>query len=110
MLTTIAIVDRLNDWKGWSDYRVAQMLEVTHQTVSKWRKKGAIMSNETAVKAAEILGLPEEFILAGIELERSLNSTSEAAQQSILDMVAEYKKDEIEAAEKAMAKDKERAA
>ncbi len=101
MLTTVAIVDRLNEWKGWSDYRCAQMLEVSHQAIQHWRKKGGVMKNETALKAAEILGLPEEVLLASIELERSLNTPAEAAQGRILGVVESAYKDQILAAERA---------
>ncbi len=104
MLTTIGIVDRLNEWKGWSDYRVAQMLEVSPQAVQKWRKFGVIMSDATALKAAEILGLPEEIVKSSIQLERDRNTPAEEPQSRILDLVCKAHKKEIKAFEQSLGK------
>lgn len=98
MFTTINIVDRLNEWKGWTDYRVARMLEVSPQAVQHWRNKGGIMKDETAVKAAELLGLPAEVILSSIHLERARGTRAFDPLQKIYDMVEEAEKDEIKAA------------
>jgi len=76
MITTIAIVDRLKEINSWSDYRVARMLEVNPQSVSAWRKKGYVMTDETALKASELLGLDEAFVLANIHAERAVNTPS----------------------------------
>ena len=101
MITTIKIIDRLNEWKGWSDYRIAKMLEVSHQAVSKWRNKGVIMSDDAAIKAAEILRLPPEFILANIHAERALNSPAYGAAESIAEAIEEKFKEEIKGSEAA---------
>ena len=99
MITTVSIVDRLNEWKGWTDYRVSKMLEVSPQAVQHWRKSGVVMSDETAMKAAEILGLPPEFILANIHAERAKNTVSYEPLERLANLVEKENKKAIEAAE-----------
>lgn len=97
MLTTIAILDRLKAWKNWSDYRIAKQLEVSQQTISGYRNRGRVMNDETAEKAADLLGLPREFILANIHAERALNSPAFQTLEHILEMIEEAQREEIEA-------------
>ncbi|GAA6154460.1 helix-turn-helix domain-containing protein [Pseudoteredinibacter isoporae] len=104
MITTIAIVDRLRETNDWSDYRVAQELEVSHQAVSRWRKTGSTMADETAIKAAELLGLPPEFILSNIQAERAINSPVFDNLRKIADMVETQMKDKIDPKKKPKSK------
>jgi len=76
MITTIALADRLKEINNWSDYRLARQLEITPQTINGWRNKGKIMTDGSALKAAELLGLDEAFVLANIHAERAVNTPS----------------------------------
>lgn len=70
MYTTLQLVDlikKTND--NCSDYRVAKLLKITTQSVSKWRNGKNRMSEEAARKAAELLGLDEKYVVACIHAE-----------------------------------------
>lgn len=91
MITSLSIIERLNEWKGWSYYRIAQELEVSQPTVLRWKNHGTSMSDETAVKAAEILGLDPAFMLANIHSERAQNEY----EKKHLDRLIEFAKQAV---------------
>ena len=53
-----------------SDYAVAKLLGVSRQWVSHYRR-GRTFSDETAVKVAQLLGIPPGIILADMHAERA---------------------------------------
>jgi hypothetical protein len=56
-----------------SDYALAPHLDLTTQAISKLRTRPLVMSNTTAVKIAEILGIDPMRAIADAELERGTN-------------------------------------
>lgn len=84
MLTTNAILDLLKDNFG-SDYKTAKVLGTTTQRISKMRCNDGIMTDEQGLKAAEILDLDEEFIIASLVAERSKTSPAYSILQRIAD-------------------------
>lgn len=56
---------------GVSDYRLAKNLDVTPQAVSKWKKGNHTLSDEMAIRVAEILGLDTDYVLLSIYAERT---------------------------------------
>jgi hypothetical protein len=63
---------------GASDYRAAQLLEVKPQTVYRWVKGEAYMSDDVGLRAAEMLGLDPGKVLISLHIEREKgNATSQ---------------------------------
>lgn len=54
-----------------SDYRAADILGVTRSTVSKWRQGKGGMSEETALRAAHLIGYDPAYVLLRIQLEQA---------------------------------------
>lgn len=54
-----------------SDYAVHKLLGVTYQQISNYRKGKSLMGDEAALKAAELLQLPPDYLLACLHAERS---------------------------------------
>lgn len=72
MNATVTYLEQLQAAHGGaSDYRAAKILGITHQTVSKWRNRGTQMKDETALKVAQLLGLPPIRIIASIHAEQA---------------------------------------
>jgi hypothetical protein len=73
------VIDYLNDLKEklGSDYKAAKMLEVEKQTISNIRRRG-LMSDETAVKVADLLGVPREEVLIAAAIARSEGEVKES--------------------------------
>lgn len=67
-----AIVDYLDDLKGktGSDYATAKALKITKESVSKIRSRGQ-MSDETALKIADLLGVNRSEVLMAATIARS---------------------------------------
>lgn len=54
-----------------SDYAVHKLLGVTHQQIGNYRKGKCLMGDEAALKAADLLDLPADYLLACLHAERS---------------------------------------
>ncbi len=73
---------------GWSDYKLAQQLEVSPTAVRLWKKRGSVMNDRAGQIAAELLGIPEKLVLLSLAAERALAEPSgrylaEAAEDAI---------------------------
>jgi len=69
-MTTLDLLTRFKAHHGGiTDYRAAKMLDIKHQTISAWKRGGA-MSDETGVKVAESIGLDPVKVLIDLHLER----------------------------------------
>lgn len=77
-MNTIELLTRLKAaHNGASDYRMAKILGVSHQTVYHWKAGRSLMSNEVGIRAAELLGLDPAKVVIDLEIERNEgNSTS----------------------------------
>jgi hypothetical protein len=69
MKSIINYLDELKEKLG-SDYRIAARMEVDKTVIAKIRKRNAI-SDENAVKMADLLGIPREEILIAAAIARS---------------------------------------
>jgi len=85
MITTIDILEKIRELNRWSDYRAAKELGISPNTVSSWRRRGSVMNDEIGVKAAEILGLEEKFILMCLQAERTVGSPVFQYLQEVVD-------------------------
>ena len=79
-------IDRLKASQGIeSDYRVAQVLEVSKQTVSTYRAKpDATMDEQTSIRVAKLLGVNP----AGLVLDQVAERTQSPELRSTLSALA----------------------
>lgn len=78
-MSTIEFLDRVREAHSIrSDYALAERLGLTRQQVSKYRSRKDYMSDETAARVAELLGVDPGFVLATIHAERSKNDDTRA--------------------------------
>ena len=79
-------IDRLKVSQGIeSDYRVAQVLEVSKQTVSTYRaKQDATMDEQTSIKVARLLGVNP----AGLVLDQVAERTQSPELRTTLSALA----------------------
>lgn len=77
-MTTIELLNSLQAaYDGASPYRIAKILGVRSQTVYQWTNGHGTMSDETGIKAAELLGLDAGKVLLHLHIERGKgNATS----------------------------------
>jgi predicted transcriptional regulator len=81
---TAALLDRLSKkLNGASDYKIASELHVTRATVSKWRVGKGTMSDETAVRVAELLEENPAYVLALVQSERTQSPSAEKVWKKI---------------------------
>lgn len=74
-------IDRVKSAQGWdSDYRAAKELGITRGAMSQIRTgDSATLREETAVKVAQVLGIPVAGIIIDQAAERSKNPEVRAA-------------------------------
>lgn len=77
MLKTVEFFDLIKQIRNLpSDYALAKLLGVTPASISKHRRQSFGMSNELAIKCAEILGYDPAYVLICANFERA-NCTAE---------------------------------
>lgn len=54
--------------KSW--YGLHKLLRVSQPTPLRWKNDGGTFDDETAIKVAKILEMPEEYVLADMAIER----------------------------------------
>ena len=69
-----------------SDYMFAKITGFSRTSVSNWQN-GLSMSDEHAVKVAEICGLPVSVVIAWVHAERSKCPQAKAALQQAADQL-----------------------
>ncbi len=69
---------------GASDYRVAIILGISHQTISAWRNGRTQMNIETTTKVANELGLDPATVWAKVQLDGARTPASRQVWQAIL--------------------------
>jgi hypothetical protein len=75
MITTLDLLELVKKtYENCSDYRAAQLLEISRQTPSTWIHRGSVMDDKTAIKAALLCNLDPEYVLACIAAERAKDS------------------------------------
>lgn len=86
MITTSKLLAALKKAHGdCSDYRIAKILDVAKTTVSRWSCGHGYMSEETARKAAQILGWDETYTIACIHAEGMKGSETYPIWKEICD-------------------------
>jgi transcriptional regulator with XRE-family HTH domain len=71
MKTSAEWLDALQTRYGWeTDYVTARNLGTSRSNVSHWRTGYSSMDDETALKIAALLSIPEGYILACVQAER----------------------------------------
>ncbi|MFC6635759.1 hypothetical protein [Microbulbifer taiwanensis] len=88
MYKTMLLYEQIKKVTDWSDYKLAQELEVSQTTVIDWKKKRYVMNDRAGQIAAELLGIPEKLVLLSLAAERAMNELSgpylaEAAESAI---------------------------
>lgn len=72
--TTVEFLDALKARKGLStDYQLFKALGWKQTTVSSYRRGRSAMAGPHAIRVADELGLPREYVLACMEAERENN-------------------------------------
>lgn len=71
MITTSKLLAAIKkSHSNCSDYQVAKLLNVTRGTVSCWARKKTYMSEQVARKAAQLLALDEDYVVACVHAEQ----------------------------------------
>jgi transcriptional regulator with XRE-family HTH domain len=82
-MTTGEIIQSKRKQKGWSQDQLAERLNISRQSVSKWEQDLALPDLENGLKLCETLGITVEELLHPKETEVTpINPTSENAFQS----------------------------
>jgi len=79
MKSILSYLDDLKEKNG-SDYKTAQMLKITKESVSQIRKRGTV-SDETAIKMADLLGINQSEVLIAAAIARSEGDVRSAWEQ-----------------------------
>ena len=75
MKKTLDYIDQLAALKGWeTDYQIAKGLGIKTPTMTRYRRHGGTLDNDTAWKVAEGLGIDAVEIIAAAEIERAERS------------------------------------
>ena len=82
MDTLDKLLDTLSERAG-SDRKIAPMLGVAFATISAWRTRRAFPEDDQAVKLAELLKMPDEYVLAVVRSERTKSERAKKAWRRI---------------------------
>lgn len=75
LLTTIEIAERVKSLIPKPSFdKIGMRLQINGETVRQWYHNDRIMSDDTAMTAAELLNLDPEMVLTSIAAERALKS------------------------------------
>ncbi|MFL1484909.1 helix-turn-helix domain-containing protein [Marinobacter sp. LN3S78] len=73
---------------GCSDYRIAQLLDVSRSCVSRWSKGNGTIGDEPAARLADLCGLDPVEVLTEIYIERSPSETTRHYFEEVLKRTA----------------------
>lgn len=82
-MKSVDYLDAIKREYDCSDYRAAQLLEVTKQTVSHIRT-GRSMGEATAIRAAALLGLDPAEVLISVQIERLKDEQAKRILQRVV--------------------------
>lgn len=86
MKTTIEFLDELKARNGGiSDYAVAKILGVTHQTISKYRVGKDYLGDSTAIRVAQLLEIDPAIIVAAMHAERAKSEDEKTVWREIFE-------------------------
>jgi len=88
-MKTIDFLDRVKEAHSLpSDYALAPFLGVSRAQVSKYRNHKDYLSDVTAIRIAELLGLDAGYVMACIHAERSSNDETRAVWEQVADKMS----------------------
>ncbi|WP_163557140.1 helix-turn-helix domain-containing protein [Halomonas sp. NO4] len=83
-MNTLELLTRLKAAHGGaSDYRIAQILGVKHQTVYRWKNGQGTMSDETGIRVAEELGIDPKTVVVDLHIEREAGNVASPVWKAI---------------------------
>jgi hypothetical protein len=86
MNTTCDFLDAIKSRHGVpSDYALAKLLGVTHQTISKYRVGKDFLGDSMAIQVAKLLEVDTAVILAAVHCERAKKPDEKAAWSAMLE-------------------------
>jgi len=71
-----------------SDYALAKLLGTSRAAVSRYRRKQETFSDATALKVAELLGIPSGRVLVDMQIQRAHTPQQRAAWREILERIS----------------------
>lgn len=71
-------------YDGCSDYRIAQLLQVSKSCVSRWSQGKGTIGDEPAARLADLCGLDTVEVLTEIYIERSKSSVTKHYFEEVL--------------------------
>jgi transcriptional regulator with XRE-family HTH domain len=77
MHTTTSLIDAIAKKLQCNDSEVSRQLGMTRSGISHARSRGSVFDEDSAKKAAEILGLPVDEVLLDIQVERAAQKNPE---------------------------------
>lgn len=73
-----ALLDALRERAGGSDRKAAPLVGVSQATISLWRRGMNYPDDEQALKIADVLQLPPEYVLAAVRADRTSSRKARA--------------------------------
>lgn len=68
-----------------SDYKLAQILDITRQQMSNYRTRGEQFGEETCMKVASILEIDPVIVMAEVQMEKAKNEQAKAAWKMLFE-------------------------
>lgn len=86
MKTTLEFLDALKARHSvQSDYALAKMLGVTHQSASAWRKGRVFFDDSTAIQVGKLLEIDPAYVVACVHAERAKKDDEKAVWREIME-------------------------
>lgn len=93
MLNTAAIVDLLREkTETRTDYAVAKLIGCRPQAVCNWKSSRHIMGDDIGLKAAQLLDLPPDYVIASLHAERTKGTDLFAVWSSMAEQLTPKKR------------------
>jgi transcriptional regulator with XRE-family HTH domain len=85
---TCDYLNALKEKHGWTDYRIAKELGISHTAVSRYRNENSHFSDEIALRVAELLELHPVAVIADQHAARAKSDESRKFWKQLSSMVA----------------------
>ena len=74
-----------------SDYQIVQLLGTSTSLMSQWRR-GKVMGEDLALRAAELAGMDPAYVLASLNAERTKSAAARRVWRDLAQLAAEAAK------------------
>jgi len=74
--------------KGWTPYRIAKEVGLTHSRLYQLFNDGGTYNDDTAYRVAKILGEDPAMVMAAAQAERSKNPEVKATWEALLEKIS----------------------